>query len=140
LSLFGNKHESNLRSSLQMVEEAMGELGPDYRFETLGQETSLTWLVHKGPLEIRATLRSLEDGNYLRVVAFVAKLPPKADATFYRRLLELNGTAVTGGAFALIGDSIVLCLERTTVDLDRSEIVDAFRRIAEHAERYRDIG
>ncbi len=139
MSLFGNKHESNLRSALQMVEEAMGALGPDFRFETLGQDTSLAWRVTKGPLEIRATLRTLDDGNYLRVVALLAPIPADADAALYRRLLEMNGHEVTGAAFSLMDGHIALCLERTTVDLDRSEIVDAFRRIADYAERYRNI-
>jgi len=118
----------------------MGALGPDFRFETLGKDTSLTWRVHRGPLEIRATLRTLDDGNYLRVVAYLAEVPAGADAALFRRLLELNGREVTGAAFAVIDGHIALCLERTTVDLDRSEIVDAFRRIADYAERYRAVG
>jgi len=139
LSLFGNKHETNLRSSLQMVEEAMTALGPDFHVVTMGQGTSLAWQVSKGTLEIRATLRTLDDGNYLRVVAYLGKIPDGADAALFRRLLELNGGEVTGAAFALSDGAIVLCLERTTVDLDRSEIVDAFRRIAQYAERNRDL-
>src|SRR5262249_58743968 len=94
---FGNKHESNLRSALQMVEEAMGALGPDFRFETLGKDTSLTWRVHRGPLEIRATLRTLDDGNYLRVVAYLAEVPAGAGPAPVPRPLPPDGRRGPGG-------------------------------------------
>src|SRR5215475_4357323 len=118
--LFGNKNESNLRSALKMVEETLVSLGPDYVLEPIGPGTAFAWRLHKGSIVIHTALRTRDDGNYLRVAA---ALPPReaADAAFYRRLLELNGGELSGAAFALDEGAVVICLERTTVDLDQSE-------------------
>jgi len=136
--LFGNKNESNLRSALKMVEETLVSLGPEYVLEPIGPGTAFAWRVHKGPLVIHTALRTRDEGNYLRVVAALpARESP--NAAFYRRLLELNGGELSGAAFALEDGVVVICLERTTVDLDESEVRDAVRRVAAYAEKYQGL-
>ena len=137
--LFGNKNESNLRSALKMVEETLLSLAPEYVLEPVGPGTAFSWRLHKGSIVIHTALRTRDEGNYLRVVA---SLPAREspDAAFYRRLLELNGGELSGAAFALEDGALVICLERTTVDLDQSEVSDAVRRITAYAERYQDVG
>jgi hypothetical protein len=136
--LFGNKNESNLRSALKMVEETLVSLAPEYVLEPIGPGTAFSWRLHKGPLVIHTAVRTRDEGNYLRVVASLPAREP--DTAFYRRLLELNGGELSGAAFALEDGALVICLERTTVDLDQSEVRDAVHRIAGYAERYRDVG
>ena len=55
----------------------------------------------------------------------------------YQHLLERNAE-LWGAAFALELDKVVLVAERSTLDLDRSEVADMIRRVTTYADDHDD--
>jgi hypothetical protein len=124
-----------------MIEASLLELGHDpdeSRLET--QDHALAWCVQKGSAHVYIMLLERDDRTYLRVIAPVLHLAPTVDeGKLFRRLLELNSTEVRGAAFALREGDVVLTSERTTIDLDPSEVLEAIHQTAEYADHYDDI-
>jgi hypothetical protein len=141
--LFSNKQEANLRVCIQMVEDAIAALGhapDDSRIDSAGELPA--WKVHKGTADVYVQLGREMTGaeNVLRVTAPVMHLAAGVDApTLFRRLLELNASKVAGAAFGLRGDHVVLVAERTTVDLDPSEVLDIIKRVEDFADHYDEV-
>jgi hypothetical protein len=133
-----NKQESNLRSCIRMVEDVIEELGhvPDAaRLET-GTELP-AWRVQKGGAHVYIVFIGRDKTNFIRVAAPVLQLEGTVDrGPLFRRLLELNESQILGAAFALKGDGVVLTVERSTVDLDKSEVLDMVSHIEDYAEGY----
>jgi hypothetical protein len=64
---------------------------------------------------------------------------PKTDkAALWRKVLLLNAERPATAAFALRGDTIVLIGQRTTIDLDRSEVFALIETVATDADTYDD--
>src|SRR5688572_4632131 len=128
--LFSNKRESNLRSCVQMVEDTITSLGHSVEASRLSKEGLPAWRVQKGSAHVYIVLSARDEKNYLRVTAPVLHVEAGVDRLkLYQRLLELNETHVSGAAFALRGDTVMLTIERVTVDLDPSEVLDLVRRV-----------
>jgi type III secretion system-like peptide-binding chaperone len=141
VALFSNKQESNLRSCVQMVEDVLAALGhtpDDSRLET--QDGLPAWRVQKGSAHVYVILSSRGDRNFLRVIAPVMHLVPSVDErALYRRLLELNCSQVSGAAFAIREGDVVLTSERSTTDLDPSEVLEMVQRTEDYADQYDDL-
>src|SRR5262249_20374976 len=140
MALFSNKQEANLRVCIQMVEDAITALGhnPDEsRIENPADQDLPAWKVEKGSAHVYVYLGVNGGDNVLRVVAPVIQMAPGTDQlALFRHLLELNVNTIAGAAFGLRGAAdIVLCAERTTVDLDPSEVIDVIRRVEDFADR-----
>src|SRR5579863_9296642 len=118
-ALFANQRETNLASTVALIEEVLVELGhPDSRVD----ESS--WLIRKGSATVSIALVAHPEFTHLRLSAVVLTMDGKvARGALFAHLLELNAT-MCGNAFALEGDRIVLVAERSTLDLDRSELLD----------------
>jgi hypothetical protein len=56
----------------------------------------------------------------------------------FTHLLQLN-TGLCGAAFALDGDRVLLVSERSTLDIDRSEVLELIKRVATYADDYDDV-
>jgi hypothetical protein len=137
MALFENQQEANLRSCVSMVEQTIASLGHRPDDSRLG---SYTWRVRKGSALVTIAILLGEHGeNRLQVSSDVIKLDGRADkAHLFERLLELNFQSIKGAAFALRDNTIVLLSERTTIDLDLSEVGDLVTRIQEYADRFDD--
>lgn len=139
--LFSNKQEANLRVCIQMVEDAITALGhapDDSRIDSVDDLPA--WKVHKGTADVYVQLGVNGDTNVLRVTAPVLRMAADVDVLkLFRRLLELNASKVAGAAFGLRDDHVVLVAERTTVDLDPSEVVDIIKRVEDFADHYDDV-
>ena len=144
MALFSNKQESNLRSCIQMVEDVIKTLGHDpdeSRIETPNGGDMPAWRVQKGSAFVTVIIRSdgKGDENQLQVSAEVVRLDGKVDrAKLFQRLLELNATTVKGAAFGLSGNDVILVAERSTLDLDLSEVEDLVKKIEAYADHYDD--
>jgi hypothetical protein len=139
MALFSNKQEANLRSCIRMVEDALRALGhvpEDSRADS--PDDLPAWRVQpRGGARIDVHLGVEEDQNVLRVIATLAPAPTGAGAAaLFRKLLELNASEVKGVAFGLVGRDVVLVNERTTIDLDPSEVEDLLRRTERFAAHY----
>jgi site-specific recombinase len=137
-ALFANQRETNLASTIVLVEEVLGELGyqpPETRRIEL-EGAVQAWRIQKGSAIATVAMIARPDFTHIRVSSVVMTLDAKIDRfALFTHLLELNH-ALCGNAFTLLGDRVVLVAERTTLDLDRSEIVDIVRRVTTNADAY----
>jgi hypothetical protein len=140
-ALFANQRETNLASTVTLIEEALDELGyqpPGTRRIELA-DTLAAWRIQKGSAHATIALVPRDDFTHLRISSIVITLDAKVDrTTLFTHLLELNA-GLCGNAFALVGDRVQLVAERSTLDLDRSEIVDIIRRVAVNADLHDDM-
>ena len=125
--------DANLRSAGALVEEALVALGHDVADARV--EPGRLWQVPAKHAAVTIRLGQREGRNVLRVWAPVLTTPDETPA-LYRELLELNAGAVYGAAFALEGSDVIALSERPTDDLDRSEVVDLVRRVADCGDQH----
>ena len=76
--------------------------------------------------------------NYFQVVSPVLVLPEENREALFQRLLELNADQLWMCGFAIRNDTVLLTADRTTVDLDRSEVVEMIERVAAYADKFDD--
>lgn len=139
-ALFANQRETNLSSTLALVEDVLGELGHPAPASRIDERSALhAWRIPKGSAVTKVTLINRAEFTHLRVCAIVMTLDAKVDRpALYQHLLELNAT-LAGAAFGLDGDHVLLVSERSTLDLDRSEVLDAIKRITTSADDHDDV-
>jgi hypothetical protein len=140
VGLFCNEREANFESAVAMIEDVLIELGHfvnDCRIAS--PEARRAWRVRKGSAEVVITLIERDDYWHLRVVAAVMTLDDSVKReTLFSRVLELNSNEVHGAAFALRHPYLILLAERTTLDLDRSEVYDTINRVQNYADDWDD--
>lgn len=139
-ALFANQRESNLASTRALVEEILGELGHDAARCRVDAPGALhAWQVRKGSALTRVSLVSRTEFTHLRVSSTVMTADGTVDrAALHAHLLELNA-GLCGAAFATEGDRVVLVAERSTLDLDRSEVRELIRRVTTYADDHDDV-
>jgi len=138
VALFSNKQEANLRSCIRMVEDALAALAhPPEECRSDSPDDMPAWRVPLGRGHVDVSLGIDGDKNVLRVLASVGALRTGGDPmALFRRLLELNVTEVKGVAFGLHEGEVVLVSERSTIDLDPSEVTDILKRAQTFAAHY----
>jgi hypothetical protein len=140
VGLFDNERETTLDSSVAMIEDVLIELGHflnDCRRAVPG--TAHAWLIKKGSAQIGITIVDRPEFWHLRVAAVVMTADEQVDAPLlFKHLLRLNAEELHGAAFGLRGDRVVLVSERSTRDLDRSEVLDIVKRVQNYADDYDD--
>ncbi|MGE3544810.1 MAG: hypothetical protein AB7L28_12805, partial [Kofleriaceae bacterium] len=96
------------------------------------------WQSPTGSALPTVTLISRTEFTHLRVCAVVMTLDDKVDRfELYSHLLDLNST-MCGAAFAVATDHVLLVSERSTLDLDRSEVLDIIQRVTTFADNHDD--
>ena len=140
-ALFANQRETNLTSTVALIEEVLGELGytpPDTRRIELPGALH-AWRIQKGSAIATIQLIERPEFTHLRLTSIVMTLDDNVDrGALFTHVLALN-LALCGNAFALDGNQVVLVAERTTLDLDRSELVDIIKRVTTNADHHDDL-
>jgi hypothetical protein len=138
--LFANQRETNLASTVALVEAALAELGHPAPGSRIKDPTAMhAWQIPKGSAVTRVTILNRSEFTHIRVCAIVMTLDGKVDRpSLHAHLLELN-SALCGAAFATDGDQVLLLGERSTLDLDRSEILDLIKRVTTYADDHDDV-
>jgi hypothetical protein len=139
-ALFANQRETNLHSTVSLIEEVLTELGHEPTASRIAEPQSLhAWRIRKGSALTRVSLISRTEFTHLRVCAIVMTLDAKVDRNeLHAHLLDLNAS-LCGAAFATAGDHVLLLAERSTLDLDRSEIRELIRRVTTYADDHDDV-
>jgi hypothetical protein len=137
-ALFANQREANLQSIVALVETVIGQLG--YPTKPITEPNAQRgWQLAKGSATAKITIVDRTDFTHLRVCAVVMTLDAKVDRpALHAHLLDLNAT-LCGSAFATSGDHVLLLSERSTLDLDQSEVHDAITRVIETADDHDDV-
>ena len=138
--LFDNHRDVNLASTTAMIEDLLIERGyflNDCRAEVSGALRA--WRVPKGSAIAQISLLERPDFPHIRVAAAVFRHPENVDkVVLYRELLQRN-TELCGAAFGITADQVVLVAERSTLDLDRSELAEMVTRVQTYADHYDDV-
>ena len=139
-ALFANHGETTLASAVGLVEQVIAELGLAAQSSRLGEAgDALAWRVVKGSATTRVAIEQRGGGSHLRVSAVVMTLDAAVDrAALFAHLLELNA-GLCAVAFATDGDQVLLVSERSTLDLDYSEVRDAIERVTTYADEHDDV-
>jgi hypothetical protein len=139
-SLFANQRETNLASTIALVEQALDAMG----HAAVAARTSDTgapsaWRIAAGSASTRIVVTHRSAFPHLRVSAVVLTMDAAVDrAALFSHLLELNAT-LCGAAFATEGDHVLLVSERSTLDLDLSEVLEAIERVTSYADEHDDV-
>jgi hypothetical protein len=139
-ALFANHRETNLVSTVALVEQVLGELGyPPAASRVRDPTAEHVWRLVKGSAATRVAVVQRAAFPHLRVSAIVMTLDAAVDrAALFAHLLELNA-GLCGVAFATDGDQVLLVSERSTLDLDYSEVQDAIERVTTYADEHDDV-
>ena len=137
--LFANQRETNLSSTLALVESVLGELGHLSPASRVVDAASIhAWRIPQGSAVTHVSIVPRAQFTHLRVYAVVMTIDDKVDRpALFTHLLEVNAT-LYGAAFAVCGDQVLLVSERTTLDLDRSEVLDTIRHVTSTADHHDD--
>jgi hypothetical protein len=138
-ALFANQRESNLTSTIALVEDVLGELGHDPATSRQAKTSALhEWRVVKGSAVTHVSLVNRTEFTHLRVCSVVMTVDGKVDrGALNAELLGLNAS-LCGAAFATDGDRVLLLSERSTLDLDRSEVRELIKRVTTYADDHDD--
>ncbi|HET7500953.1 MAG TPA: YbjN domain-containing protein [Kofleriaceae bacterium] len=139
-ALFANQRETNLASTVALIEQALTDLGhapAASRIDVPG--AAHAWRVVTGSAITRVTVVHHAVFPHLRASAVVMTLAPGVDrGALFAHLLELNAH-LCGAAFAIDGDQVLLVSERSTLDLDQSEVRDIIERVTGYADEHDDV-
>lgn len=138
--LFANQREANLSSTVQLVEAVLAELGhPAPNSRAKDTRALHAWQIPKGSSLTKVTIINRSEFTHIRVCAIVMTVDAGVDrAALHEHLLELNA-GLCGAAFAIDGDRVLLLGERSTLDLDRSEVLELIRRVTTYADDHDDV-
>jgi len=138
--LFANQRESNLTSTIALIEDVLGELGHDpgtARQASPGNALH-AWRIVKGSATTMVSLVHRTEFTHLRVCSIVMTVNDKVDrSALGAKLLDLNG-GLCGAAFATDGDRVLMLSERSTLDLDKSEVRELIKRVTTYADDHDD--
>jgi hypothetical protein len=139
-ALFANHRETNLVSTVALVEQVLGELGyAPAAIRIRDGAAEHAWRLVKGSAVTRVAMVQRAAFPHLRISATVMTLDAAVDRTaLFAHLLELNA-GLCGVAFATDGDQVLLVSERSTLDLDYSEVRDAIERVATYTDEHDDV-
>ena len=139
-ALFANQREANLHSTVALVEEVLGALGyPAVQSRSHDATSAHAWQIAKGSATARITLVDRATFTHIRVCATVMTIDAKVDRpALFAHLLELNA-GLAGAAFATDGDHVLCVCERSTLDLDRSEVQDLIVHVTTTADDHDDV-
>ena len=141
MSLFGNRQEANLKSCEQMVESVLADRGLPADKCRIHSAAGPAWGIAQGSAEVYIFLTASTTGeNFIQVVSPVMRPSDEAMAApaFMKHLLALNANELTGAAFGLRDDEVVVTTDRSTTGLDRVEVEEMIRRVADYADRFDD--
>jgi len=131
-------------ATIDMVEAVIRQLLLDpqqTRLET--DRDALGWGLMKGSAEVFIFINAGDKGetaSYIEIVSPVMRVPAATERqlALYHRLLLLNANDLTGVAFGIKADTVVLTTGRSTTDLDPSEVKDLILRVGYYADTYDD--
>ena len=138
--LFDHSGEIRVMSTITMVEDVLVTLGhflndcrDDAATGTLG-----AWRIRHGSATVEIQLLPRGGETHLRVASAVVRAGADTDRTALWQELLARNADLCGVAFAIRGDQVLLVAERSTMDLDRTEVHDMIQRTATLADELDD--
>jgi hypothetical protein len=140
-ALFANQRQANLRSSIALIDKVLTELGHGAALVGSSQiDVLAAWQVTHGSASIAIDLINKQPFPHLRVCATVMTLDDRISSRVSAtEFLLTENVLLMGAAFALIDNRVLLIAQRSTLDLDYSEIMDITKHVMLTADHYDDI-
>lgn len=132
---------AHLEEIIAKIEGVIAKLGVNPKQAEIAHENAIkAYALRRGSAHVLIWLRGdAEEKGHLHVFAPCAKLVDSPPSEVYRFLLEANLHATQGAAFALYQNQIVVVAQRSTEDLDPSEIEAMVRTVGRLADKYDDL-
>src|SRR4051794_35073720 len=123
-TLFANQRETNLASTVLLVEEVLAERDV---VDPIDDTSAVrAWRIGN---DARVSLINRSEFSHIRVQAAVMGIDYNVDrAALFAELLDHNAQ-MCGAAFATENGRVLLVSERTTLDLDKSEVRELIDRV-----------
>jgi hypothetical protein len=139
--LFANQREANIRSTIALIETILSKLGHGAAMIRAPQSGTLSaWHVGHGSASIAIDLINKQPFPHLRVCATIMTLNDQvANRSGLSEFLLAENVLLMGSAFALIDNRVLLIAQRSTLDVDYSEIMDITTHVMHTADHYDDI-
>ncbi len=139
-ALFSNERQANVESTIAMIEDILIELGHVVQScRNLSESETPSWTITKGSAETTITILEQQTQPRVRVSSLVVTIGEATDRLpLFSMLLQLNAQAIVGAAFALQSEHVLLVAERSTTDLDRSELWQLISVVRDLADEYDD--
>ena len=132
---------NNFDDARKNVVSALKRLGVQETEPDQADDVCATWRLTVGSADVFVSVIKA-DGNpdsvVFQVLAPVMGLPDKNLLPLYRKLLELNASALFGACFSLEGATVNVLGERLALNLDEDEFVRLIDRVAGYADKYDD--
>lgn len=139
MTLFANQKEANLESTIAMIEEVLVERG--HVLETCRRQVddaAAAWRLRWGSASVDLVLTSEKDRWWLTARSVLMTITEPVDRpALFAHLLRQNIHHL-GAAFAVEDDRVLLVSQRSTLDLDRSEVLQLVSRIEVYADQQDD--
>ncbi|NJR38721.1 MAG: YbjN domain-containing protein [Leptolyngbyaceae cyanobacterium CSU_1_4] len=107
---------------VEIIETVISSLQEDRSAMVSHVEPGYVWKFKYGSVEVFVQLAGTQEEDELMIWAAVLKLPVKNEAQLLRRLMEMNWASTFEARFAISGDQVVVCAQRTLAELSPTEV------------------
>lgn len=109
-------------SYLEIIETVISSLQEDRSAMVSHVESGYVWKFKYGSVEVFVQLAGIGEEDELMIWAAVLKLPVKNEVQLLRKLMEMNWSGTLESRFAISGDQVVVCAQRTLAGLSPAEV------------------
>lgn len=138
MPLFGNRTPAPGDRLAKLIESVLQDLGLDPAQTTIASRDGPMWGLLKGSAEVYVAIIETDGETYVQITAPIMEVPENPTALF-KRLLELNCDELSGAAFGVRGDRVVITLDRPAVDVDRAQLKEMIVRAGTYADHFDDL-
>ncbi|MBF2075756.1 MAG: YbjN domain-containing protein [Synechococcales cyanobacterium C42_A2020_086] len=107
---------------IEVIETVISSLQEDQSAMVSHTDEGHLWKFKYGTVEVFVQLPGTTDEDTLTVWASVLKLPAQREAELLRKLMEMNWSSTFEARFALVGNEVVVCAQRTLAELSPAEV------------------
>lgn len=107
---------------LEIIETVISSLQEDRSAMVSHVEAGYVWKFKYGSVEVFVQLAGTKEEDVLMIWAAVLRLPAKNEAQLLRKLMEMNWTGTFEARFAISGNQVVVCAQRTLAGLSPAEV------------------
>jgi Putative bacterial sensory transduction regulator len=107
---------------VEIIETVISSLQEDRSAMVSHVEQGYVWKFKYGSVEVFVQLAGTNEEDDLMVWASVLKLPAKNEAQLLRKWMEMNWSGTFEARFAISGDQVVVCAQRTLAELSPAEV------------------
>jgi type III secretion system-like peptide-binding chaperone len=138
MPLFGSRTPAPGHRLTKLIESVLQDLGLEPSQAAISSRDGPMWGLLKGSAEVYVAIIETDGESFVQVTAPIMEVPENPTALF-KRLLELNCDELSGAAFGVRGDRVVVTLDRPAIDIDRVQLKEMIVRAGTYADHFDDL-